>query len=154
MPMQPRTWSINALSVELGIDRRTLSKRLAGLPPAETKRLKNRDEKRWHLADVLAHLQDPDASRVDAVEEALTEFRRIIGQNLYPSVITTRAFGAIIANGLQDELGLTPEQGKRAWELACVALSWGLAEALEDDEMEFRIPDCLTPKSIEEVASP
>ncbi len=56
MAMQRRTWSINALSAELGLDRRTLSKRLQGLPPVETKKAGNRVEKRWHLADVVGHM--------------------------------------------------------------------------------------------------
>lgn len=57
MAMQSKLWSINALSTELEIDRRTLAKRLAGLPPAESKKVGIRIEKRWRLADVVGHLK-------------------------------------------------------------------------------------------------
>lgn len=56
MAMQTQLWSINALSNELNMDRRTLSKKLTGLPAAETKRIGKRVEKRWQLADVVEHL--------------------------------------------------------------------------------------------------
>lgn len=56
MTMQPELWSINALSTELGIDRRTLSKKLATLPAAQSKKVGKRIEKRWMLADVVEHL--------------------------------------------------------------------------------------------------
>jgi hypothetical protein len=46
MAMTKQLWSINALSVELGIDRRTLAKRLADLPPDEEKKIGARIEKR------------------------------------------------------------------------------------------------------------
>ena len=147
MAMQRQTWSVNGLSAELAMDRRTLSDRLDGLPPAETKQLKNRTEHRWYLADVLEHLENPNASR--GIDEAIAGFKRLIGQELYPAVITSKHFGAIIANGVAEELGLTKEQGRRAYELACVALSYALAEALEDDGMEFLIPDGVMDKPTE-----
>lgn len=57
MAMQRQLWSLNALSNELGMDRRTLAKRLHSLAPAETKQFDNRTEKLWHMADVVSHLQ-------------------------------------------------------------------------------------------------
>ena len=47
MAMTRRLWSINGLAAELDADRRTLTKRLRDLPPAETKRVGGRIEKRW-----------------------------------------------------------------------------------------------------------
>ena len=47
MAMQAQSWSIQALSVELGIDRRTVAKRLDGLPPV---RVEGRT-KFWRMAD-------------------------------------------------------------------------------------------------------
>jgi len=146
MAMQRQTWTINGLSAEFGVDRRTLSKRLSGLPPAEIKELKNRTERRWYLSDVLSHLERRD-SQADGIEaEALAEFKRIIAENLYPSIITSNAFGAIISNGLQDELGLTEAQGRRAYELACAALVYALCEVLEDDDLQFQLPDFIMDK--------
>jgi len=57
MGMQRQLWSLNALSNELGMDRRTLAKRLQSLPPSETKEYDNRTEKLWHMADVVEHMQ-------------------------------------------------------------------------------------------------
>ena len=61
MTMQPQTYSINGLSVELGLDRRTLAKRLASVPPAAMRG----KSKRWRLRDVLraldAHNESLDA---------------------------------------------------------------------------------------------
>jgi hypothetical protein len=139
MAMQRQTWSINGLSAELEMDRRTLSDRLSGLPPAESRQLKNRTEHRWYLSDVLEHLENPGASR--GIGEAMDGFKRLVGKNLYPSIVASRSFGAIIANGLKDELGLTQAQGLRAFQLAGVALSFALCEVLEDDDMQFQIPD-------------
>jgi len=137
--MQRQTWSINGLSAELGMDRRTLSDRLDGLPPAETKQLKNRTESRWYLSDVLEHLENPDAFR--GLEEALTGFNRIVAQSLYPSIIASESFSAIIANGLTDEFNLTRAQGLRAFQICGAALSFALCEVLEDDDLDFKIPD-------------
>jgi hypothetical protein len=139
MAMQRQTWSINGLSAELGMDRRTLSDRLDGLPPTETKQLANRIENRWYLSDVLAHLEDPNASA--GIDAAVTGFKEILTKNLYPSIVASKSFGAIISNGLQDELGLTEAQGMRAFQLAGVALSFALCEVLEDDGLDFQIPD-------------
>jgi hypothetical protein len=54
MAMQRQLWSINALSTELGTDRRTLAKRLDGLRPAK------KDPKLYLLRDVLLHLRQYD----------------------------------------------------------------------------------------------
>jgi hypothetical protein len=65
-------WSINALSVELGLDRRTLAKRLDGLVPAQD------HPKTYRLRDVLDYLRqyqddlpDLDPSKMDAVIETV-----------------------------------------------------------------------------------
>jgi hypothetical protein len=54
MAMQRQLWSINALSTELGTDRRTLAKRLGGLRPAKE------EPKLYLLRDVLLHLRQYD----------------------------------------------------------------------------------------------
>lgn len=66
MAMQRQNWSINGLAAELGIDRRTLAKRLQDLPPAQ-------DEPRTYtLRAVLDHLRQwqdglPDLEQVEKV---------------------------------------------------------------------------------------
>lgn len=72
MAMQRQLWSINALSTELSLDRRTLAKRLDGLVPAQ------QSPKTYRLRDVLDYLRryqddlpDLDPSRMDSVIETV-----------------------------------------------------------------------------------
>ena len=53
MAMTRTVWSINALSVELGIDRRTVARRLQGVTPAD---LGPDGSPRWRLADAVPAL--------------------------------------------------------------------------------------------------
>jgi hypothetical protein len=53
----PTLWSVNGLSVELGIDRRTLGKKLSNLRPDGEGQEAGKTVRRWHLAHVLDHLQ-------------------------------------------------------------------------------------------------
>ena len=73
MAMQPATWTINGLATELGIDRRTLAKRLADVPPAEIpersqlpllETQRKKESPRWRLRDVLAALGMLDGGSV------------------------------------------------------------------------------------------
>jgi hypothetical protein len=54
--MQARLWSVNALAVELGFDRRSLSRKLEGLRPTEEETKGARTERRYRLAAVFQHL--------------------------------------------------------------------------------------------------
>ncbi|MBK1619987.1 hypothetical protein CKO42_16375 [Lamprobacter modestohalophilus] len=55
--MQAQLWTISGLSAELGIDRRTLAKRLADLEPADLdKRTNGAKIRRYKLADVFHHM--------------------------------------------------------------------------------------------------
>ncbi|MDX6748797.1 hypothetical protein SH611_03150 [Geminicoccaceae bacterium 1502E] len=58
MAMTPNDYSVSALSVEFGLDRRTVANRLAKVPPC---RVQGRT-KYWRLADVLTQLA-PEAVR-------------------------------------------------------------------------------------------
>jgi phage terminase Nu1 subunit (DNA packaging protein) len=61
----PKHWSVNALSAELGIDRRSLARRLEGLTPASEKKVGKRTERGYLLRDVFHHLQTDGAERLD-----------------------------------------------------------------------------------------
>ena len=54
--MTPQLWSVNALSVELAIDRRSLSRRLEGLKPAQETQHGRRLERLYRMRDVFQHL--------------------------------------------------------------------------------------------------
>lgn len=56
MAMQPTLWSINALATEFGLDRRTVAKRLADVPPAGERA----GHPVWRLADALPALTGQD----------------------------------------------------------------------------------------------
>ena len=76
MALTPRTFTLSALEVELGIDRRTLGKRLANVRPASSRG----KSKRWRLADVLGALErDPVGGRapVPAFREVPDRVRQV-----------------------------------------------------------------------------
>lgn len=54
----PRLWSINALAEEFGIDRRTVKKRLDGIPPAG----EVNGHPAWRLRDVAITVMGPQAA--------------------------------------------------------------------------------------------
>ena len=135
--MQKKLWSINALAIELEIDRRTMAKRLEGLPPASTKKMGSRTEKRWHLADVLEHFKNPQRAAHDPVEE----IKELVGQKMYPALLCSRAFQNILMHGTHEEMGLTKVQAMRVYQFACVALLWGFSEIHEDEDMKYAVPE-------------
>lgn len=54
--MQAELWSLNALAVELGRDRRALARDLEGLKPDEVTRKGERTDRKWKLKRVVEHL--------------------------------------------------------------------------------------------------
>jgi hypothetical protein len=60
MGMVRQLWSISSLSIELGIDRRTLSKKLSDLRPDGDGIEGGKTVRRWHLMHALQHLQAAD----------------------------------------------------------------------------------------------
>lgn len=54
--MQPKLWTVNALSIELERDRRSLARDLAGLRPDETRTQGTRTLRAWRMARVIRHL--------------------------------------------------------------------------------------------------
>ena len=66
--MQAELWSISGLATELGMDRRTIAKRLEGLEPDQITKSGSgkRSERRWYMARVFRHInkaKDPDKER-------------------------------------------------------------------------------------------
>lgn len=142
--MTKETWSINALAAELDMDRRTLNKRLKGLKPAETKNLGNRTEKRYYLADVVAHLHRPNnpaAERKRLEEQADEGIKYFVGQELFPKLTDAPEFANVVINGTREELGLTKEQAVRVYQLTCFAIVTGLSAGFQDEEMNFELGD-------------
>ena len=57
MALTTQLWTINALSVELGISSRVLGRRLSDLAPDDVELQDGRQVKRWRLARALKHLR-------------------------------------------------------------------------------------------------
>jgi hypothetical protein len=126
MAMQRQLWSINALSNELGRDRRTLAKLLSDLPPAEEKHVGKRIEKRWQLLDVLHHLSEPQAVE-DNFEAWMLDH---LSKRLFPALVNSSAFvGTMLSNGIDE--GLTKHQAVRMLQTAMLAIISGLDEITE-----------------------
>ena len=93
MAMQRKLWSINGLATELDADRRTLSRDLRDLPPAESKRIGSRIEKRWLIGDVLEHMdlgREPSrrrgrGGRPMSIAEMIERFNSVITEDLFPA---------------------------------------------------------------------
>lgn len=110
MSMTPELWSISGLSVELGIDRRTLNKRLSGLRPDAERREAGKTVKRWRLARVLRHLDLQ--SRGNGQSQAsnhllvlLNQDAELVCRHLYPSILSSRYFRGLTINYLRQDLG-------------------------------------------------
>lgn len=59
MALQAQEWTISGLSVELGIDRRTIGKKIAGVQPVRT----DKKSKYYRMIDIVEALYlDPDTS--------------------------------------------------------------------------------------------
>ena len=150
MAMQPRTWSLSALAVELGADRRTLARDLASLPPAESRRVGGRTEKRWLMADVLEHMdlgREPSRRRgrsgrphvhVDA--EMIAKFTASITEDLFPTIL--EYFRPLMLGGLADDYKMSRKKARMVYGYSVIALSYAFQHALDGDEnMVFRYPD-------------
>ena len=132
MAMQRQTWSISGLATELDMDRRTLAKRLADLPPAEVKQVGRRTEKRWRLADAIAHIQPyakdgpvnpPNSLRIYS-EQAIKHFAWWL----------TEEWGPAWSGLLKTETDLSKEQIRHLYKQQYGLLVYYLDEYLAGDE--------------------
>jgi hypothetical protein len=151
-------WSINGLSAELGIDRRTLGKRLSNLPPDGEGIEAGKTVRRWRLARVLKHLRltgakgGVDEQRIAGMVE---DHRHLAAEFLFPAVMSSRYFLGFFLAYLHEDIGLTKIQALRAYGTVAIALHhafaqfFGAADAhvagepledIEDHELEVRIP--------------
>jgi hypothetical protein len=143
--MQAQLWSISGLSVQLGIDRRTLAKRLEGLTPASVEERGNGAKvRRYKLAEVVEHL-NRDKSKSESsgpsdaqVDEAASGFLGFVGRDVLPGMIENSA--GILTGALVDDLGITKPQALRALELVFGSLIHGLHEGAPGREIPYVVP--------------
>jgi hypothetical protein len=68
--MQSKLWTLNALAVELGHDRRTLARKLEGLAPDDETAHGGRVTRRWRLRRVVEHLYAaPERGELNPAQE-------------------------------------------------------------------------------------
>ena len=113
MALTRQAWSINALSVELGLDRRTLGKRLDGLRPLEEG---PRGSKLYGLTDVIRHLRHFDergvgvpSSRNDGTTKDQLKYHGDFMVNLTIRYLFYM-LGQTIPGVLRHGAGLSPER--------------------------------------------
>lgn len=122
--MQSQTFTLSGLSVELGVDRRTIAKMLDDLPAAETE---PDGKKRWKLRAVLAHIEKRKAS--DVGQSATDQEGAWIGHELTPAIFGSKTFMSIFMRGLRDELGMSKRDVLRTYLLLFLALAAELERA-------------------------
>lgn len=74
--MIPQEWTISGLAVELAIDRRTLAKRLTGLPPIREQTTGAKTTRFYRMADVFAHFAATDALDLDHERAILVKLQQ------------------------------------------------------------------------------
>jgi hypothetical protein len=159
MALTTQLWTLNALSVELGISSRVLGKRLSSLKPDDVEQQAGRQVKRWRLARVLKHLKaagakgEVDEQRIAGMVE---DDKRMATELLFPAVTSSRYFRGFYLRHLHEDIGLTKPQALRAYGAAVLALHCAigeffaavdaelsgdpLSENIEDHDIEVRIP--------------
>jgi hypothetical protein len=162
--MHRQLWSISSLSVEFGIDRRTLGKKLSDLRPDGEGIEAGKTVRRWHLTRVLKHLKAADrttaggAAEVD--EQLIEDHKHLVTQFMFPALISSRYFLGFFLAHLHEDIGLTKPQALRAYGAAVLALHYAIGEFfagvdahvageplsgnIEDHEIEVRMPPELT----------
>lgn len=132
--MPREDWSENALATELQMDRRTLSKRLEGLRPARTKRLKNREERFYRLSDVLKHL-----NRNARHSDAGNPLKEWTAKQLLPALLAGDFMFGVVGYLISD-LGVDKVRAVRAHlDLALIAMT--AMDDLAGEQLEYQIPE-------------
>jgi hypothetical protein len=147
MAMQAQTYSINALANELGKDRRTIARQLQGLPPAETRRVGRRQEKRWRLTDVLKHVdrhrggKDFGGDTFDARYQELSDLtKKFTTEALFPGVITSKPFESALLGWARSEMHYSKAQALDALCAVSLLLIHAICDTLGDQDLKFHVP--------------
>jgi hypothetical protein len=130
MSMVRQLWSVSSLSIELGIDQRTLAKKLSNLRPDGEGIEAGKTVRRWYLARVLRHLKANGAKRgVDERMAGMVEdHRHLVTEFLFPAVMGSRYFLGFFLAHLHEDIGLTKSQALRAYGAGVLALHYAIGE--------------------------
>jgi hypothetical protein len=149
-------WSINGLSVELGIDRRTLGKKFSNLRPDGEGIEGGKTVRRWYMARVLKHLKAADRTSAGVDEQLIEDHKHVVTEFLFPALTGSRYFLGFFVAYLHEDIGLTKVQALQAYGAVVIALHYAIAEFfagvdaevageplsedIENQEIEVRIP--------------
>lgn len=141
--MQAQLWTISGLSAQLGIDRRTLAKRLEGLTPASVEtRSDGAKVRRYRLAEVVEHLNsDPSAAKGPSeaqVDEAAEGFLAFVGRDVLPGMIENSA--GITTSLMVSEVGISKAQALHCFSLMFGGLIYGLHEGAPGRKIPYVVP--------------
>jgi hypothetical protein len=130
MAMTTRLWTLNALSLELGISSRVLDKRLSGLTPDAEEQQDGRQMKSWRLARVLRHLKaaGPRGTREGVDERLIEDHKHVVTEYLFPALTGSRYFLGFFLAYLHEDVGLTKPQALQAYGAVVIALHHALGE--------------------------
>jgi hypothetical protein len=129
MAMNPQLWSLSGLSIELGIDRRTLAKRLSSLRPDGEGIEAGKTVRRWRLARVLRHLKAAGAGADERrIAGMVEDHKHLVSEYLFPAAMGSRYLLGFFLAHLHEDIGLTKPQALRAYGAAVLALHYAIAE--------------------------
>src|SRR3989344_974024 len=122
MSLQSKLYTLNALSTELGYDRRSLGKWLDTLPPAETE---PDGARRWRMRDVLDHIAAREKRSAAPAEQqtAQDEIHEWIAHQLVPAIFGSKTFVSTFTGALRTEMGMSKVDALRAYMYMLIALT-------------------------------
>ncbi|MGH8564645.1 MAG: hypothetical protein ACREXW_11395 [Gammaproteobacteria bacterium] len=122
-------WTLNALSVELGIRYRTLGKKLSDLKPDEEERQAGRVVRRWRLARVLKHLKAAGGNGIESDRPAGVSYRA--AKEKYVALLKQLEYERVSAELIPaEEVVGAWQQLVAAFQAKCLALPSKLAPRL------------------------
>lgn len=135
MAMQKQLWSINGLATELGLDRRTLCRRLEGLRPAKIEG----KVKLYRLQDALSCLDlgSSKNTKGDEVEERTRQFLKEFTVDLFDSLCGP------LSLQMRQDIGLPADKTWRIMELLFFWMIFYLGEGLEEKDVQVRLPEVI-----------
>jgi hypothetical protein len=139
---EERTYSISGLSEVTGIDRRTLKKRLTGLPVAEERSIGNgRIEKRWRLSDAKSYLE-LQAAGFDAAhtwQSGQQMFKTFTGTELFPKLVSHPHYWGGLSGFARAELGMSKTDSLDFVCKITLLVMSTLGELFADPKMAFTV---------------
>jgi len=128
MSMTPKAWSVSGLATELGLDRRTVAKRLAHAPPHS---LAPDGSPRWRLNDALRALFDVEDGRRTRIDIDEARQRKTAAEARLAELELARQEGEVVA---VEDVGIEVERRYAAVRARLMALPPKLAPMLCPEE--------------------